>query len=394
MTMQNSQVLDLMRSVAIVHVVLFHVLHGIIRFVNQSDLSAVLSRYPVWMNFAWQPFGVDVIFMISAYLLSLGLIQNLDQTGTIDIRAYYIRRVSRIIPLYYVAIIIFAIAQKDTLTDVFLAATFVQFLFTGKAIVPVGWSMELMMLVYICLPAIIWGLMQLKRPLLWLCIAIVISLAVRFVALAAQPDQAVVLFTHLLDRDGVLPLAEDLYFRPWFRLTPFILGITLAISTRNSSSKIDRMIASAPQRISLYISAAILMYLALFLPIHDPQSWIYAATSPLFWVTYWTLNGAAFAVAACLTIIAGHGTNPVIRGPWAMISRNIMGIYLFHMPLILVGAVITFRSTQLDALAHATVWHVWGVFTVAMLLSLGLSAVLNRFIEAPIQMALRRKMGL
>ena len=114
-----------MRSIAIAHVVLFHVLHGIIRFVDQSDLSAVLSRYPVWMNFAWQPFGVDVIFMISAYLLSLGLIQNLDQTGTIDIRAYYIRRVSRIIPLYCVAIIIFAVAQKDTLTDVFLAASFV-----------------------------------------------------------------------------------------------------------------------------------------------------------------------------------------------------------------------------------------------------------------------------
>ena len=36
------------------------------------------------------------------------------QTGTIDIRAYYIRRVSRIIPLYCVAIIIFAVAQKDT----------------------------------------------------------------------------------------------------------------------------------------------------------------------------------------------------------------------------------------------------------------------------------------
>jgi hypothetical protein len=39
---------------------------------------------------------------------------------------------------------------------------------------------------YICLPAIIWGLMHLKRPMLWLCIAIIISLAVRFVALAAQ----------------------------------------------------------------------------------------------------------------------------------------------------------------------------------------------------------------
>ena len=84
----------------------------------------------------------------------------------------------------------------------------------------------------------------------------------------------------------------------------------------------------------------------------------------------------------------------MIRGPWALISRNIMGIYLFYMPLILVRAAVVFRSTQPDALAHATVWHVWGVFAVATLLNLGLSTVLNRFIEAPIQMALRRKMGL
>jgi hypothetical protein len=40
-----------MRSIAIAHVVLFHVLHGIIRFDPQQDLPAVLSRYPFWMNF-------------------------------------------------------------------------------------------------------------------------------------------------------------------------------------------------------------------------------------------------------------------------------------------------------------------------------------------------------
>ena len=68
-----------------------------------------------------------------------------------------------------------------------------------------------------------------------------------------------------------------------------------------------------------------------------------------------------------------------------MISCNIMGIYLLHMPLILVGAIVAFRSTQPDALAHATVWQVWGVFAVAKLLSLGLPAVLNRLIKAPIQ---------
>ena len=45
MTTLRNQTLDLMRSVAIVHVVLFHVLHGIIRFVPKQDLPAVLSRY-------------------------------------------------------------------------------------------------------------------------------------------------------------------------------------------------------------------------------------------------------------------------------------------------------------------------------------------------------------
>ena len=164
---------------------------------------------------------------------------------------------SRIIPLYYVAIIIFAVAQKDTLTNVFLAAIFVQFLLTGKAIVPVGRSM-------VYLPA-----------------------------------------CNHLGPDA--PKAPD----------------AMALHRHH----------------------------------YQPRSQV------------------------CGT----GGTNPVIRGPWAMISCNIMGIYLFHMPLILVGAIVAFRSTQPDALAHATVWQVWGVFAVATLLSLGLPAVLNRLIEAPIQ---------
>lgn len=388
--MQRNPVLDLLRSVAIVHVVLFHVLHGIIRFVPQGDLSAVLNRYPSWMNFTWQPVGVDIIFMISAYLLALGLLRNIAQTGHIDLRAYYIRRVSRIIPLYYIAIVIFAIAQKETLIDVVMAFGFVQFLLTGKAVVPVGWSMEVMTLVYICLPAIIALLLRTKRPLVWMFVAIILSLLLRYGALAARPDQAVILFTHLLDRHTVLPLAEDLYFRPWFRLTPFLVGIALAVFVARHPA----MIVTAPIRIALCAAAAILIYLALFLPIHDPASWIYASTSPQFWVCYWTINGAAFAVAASLMIIASMGMQITIRGPWAMISRNIMGIYLFHMPLILVGAIIVFRSTAPEALSNATVWHVWGIFLVAITLSMGVSALLTRFVETPIQMALRRKMGL
>lgn len=391
--MPRNQTLDLLRSIGIIHVVLFHVLHGLFRFVPEVSLSEVLSRYPFWMNFTWQPLGVDVIFMISAYLLSLGLLRDLDQKNSINLRAYYIRRVSRIIPLYYIAIIIFALAQQNSMIEVIMAICFVQFLITGQAIVPVGWSMELMMLVYICLPAIIVLMMRFKNPLGWMYAAITASLAIRFIPLAANPDQATVLFTHLLARNEVLPLAEDLYFRPWFRLTPFLLGIALAFFVSKYKDTMKLLILTKQRRAALYTSAALLVYIALFLPIHDPSAWIYAITTPIFWAFYWTLNGSAFALAACLIVIARHDkTN--MRGPWAMISRNIMGIYLFHMPLILVGAVVVFRSTQKEALLHTTVWHVWGVFIVAITLSLAISALLTRFIETPIQMVLRRKMRL
>ncbi len=74
-----------------------------------------------------------------------------------------------------------------------------------------------------------------------------------------------------------------------------------------------------------------------------------------------------------------------------MISRNIMGIYLFHMPMILIGAVIVFRTDDATVLGTATVIHVLAIFGIALVLSLGLAALLNRFIEVPTQSALRRR---
>ncbi len=384
--------IDILRSVGIIHVVLFHVLHGVIRFAPDASFPDILARYPAWMNFTWQPFGVDIIFMVSSYLLSLGLISNWEKTGSLDLRGFYVRRVSRIIPLYYIAIVLFALAQKNTLSEVMLAAAFIQFLTTGKAIVPVGWSMELMMVVYVTLPALIWLLLKSSRPLAWISAAVVGSLALRYLALAPYPDQAVILFTHLLERDHVLPLAEALYFQPIYRITPFLIGIALAILTFKRPSWVTGIARTSLRRVSLVCIAAGLFYVALFLPIHDATSWIYGATNAQFWVIYWTVNGALVAVGSCLIILCTTNHPLTIRGPWTLISRNIMGIYLFHMPIILVGAIVVYRSDQATALGATTVWHIWGVFLVATTLSLGLAVLLNRFVEMPVQQYLRRKL--
>jgi peptidoglycan/LPS O-acetylase OafA/YrhL len=49
------------------------------------------------------PFGVPVFFLLSAFLITELLLRERERTGRIHIKAFYIRRILRIWPLYFVA---------------------------------------------------------------------------------------------------------------------------------------------------------------------------------------------------------------------------------------------------------------------------------------------------
>ena len=388
---QRDALLDLIRAWAITHVILFHVLHGLLRFAPAEAVPRLVADYPWWMNFTWQPLGVDMIFVVSAYLLMRALLSEIATSGQVDFSRFYIRRVSRIIPLYYIAVLLFALADGHSAGDTVLALLFVEFLFTGNAVVPVGWSMELMMYVYLVLPFVALGIMRSKRPLVWLTTAIVISVVIRALPLLGKPEVATTLFTHLLDRGDIMPEATALYFAPWFRLTPFLVGILIATLLHVRPVLMAQLTATNQRRWALRWIGLGMIGVALFLPVHDARGWLYQVTGPAFWTVYWVSNGTIAAIGAALLIIAQAGRPLTMNGPLPAISRNIMGIYLFHFPMILIGAIVVFRSDDRAVLATATVWHVLGIFLIALVLSLGLAALLNRYIERPTQAFLRRK---
>jgi peptidoglycan/LPS O-acetylase OafA/YrhL len=58
-------------------------------------------------------FGVDLFFTLSGYLLTSLLLREREQTGYINLRAFYVRRTLRIWPLYY-----FSIASAFLLTQI------------------------------------------------------------------------------------------------------------------------------------------------------------------------------------------------------------------------------------------------------------------------------------
>ena len=383
----NRAFIDLLRTIGILQVVLFHVIHGIVRFSPTDDLPTFIERMPFWMNFAWQAYGVDMIFVISAFLLTWSLLLEHDDTGRIDFRSYYVRRLSRILPLYYIALVAFAIGQGNSFSEIALSAHFIGYIVSDYNVIPVGWSMEVMILYYLVLPWILVGLNKARRPVLWLTFAIIAVSIWRYLYLMAQPEDPARLFLTMIETKASSPAGFELYFRPWFRLPAFLMGTVLAYLLAN------RMI---PKTWITPVIAVVLIVPILWLPVQDGNSLVYRWMSPALWAIYWALAPVIFARAFGFLMVWG-----MLRGlesPWKIpaifrfFSLNIFSVYLFHMPFLAVAAVIVFQSTDVNVLGKATIWHVMAAFAVTSLLTYIVALPVTRYIERPMQQAIRRKL--
>ena len=89
--------LDCLRFVAFLSVLVYHLeqqFHSVVKLDSPGEwmfLCIVKSGI----------FGVDLFFCLSSFLITILLLREHDLRGTIDIRAFWIRRMLRIWPLYY-----------------------------------------------------------------------------------------------------------------------------------------------------------------------------------------------------------------------------------------------------------------------------------------------------
>ena len=99
---------DGLRGVAILAVVTFHLL--------VLPLDPFLSRIGIRDVLTLLAYGVDLFFVISGFLIGMIL---LKMKGILGVRAFYIRRILRIWPLYYFLLfIVYAtLPDKGTFTE-------------------------------------------------------------------------------------------------------------------------------------------------------------------------------------------------------------------------------------------------------------------------------------
>jgi peptidoglycan/LPS O-acetylase OafA/YrhL len=94
--------LDCLRFFAFLAVFVHHTLPKTADFYQAHHLPTFLANVPYA-----GAYGVDLFFCLSAYLITELLLREKDQAGHLDVKAFYIRRMLRIWPLYF-AFVLFA----------------------------------------------------------------------------------------------------------------------------------------------------------------------------------------------------------------------------------------------------------------------------------------------
>ena len=148
--------LESLRGIAILLVFLFHadVILGF-PFRNRSEIWPALPLALVWMGHT----GVTLFFVLSAFLLSRPFLAEAYGGRHVQRPNFYARRALRILPLFYVAVLVGTLATSHHLVDLRRALPYLGFLYvlpgTASPMFPYAaawWSLAVEAQFYALLP--------------------------------------------------------------------------------------------------------------------------------------------------------------------------------------------------------------------------------------------------
>ncbi len=306
--------LDGLRAIAAVLVILFH-----------SDREG-----PFQGGFI----GVDIFFVLSAFLITSILVDEHDRTGTLRLGRFYWRRSLRLMPalLFFLAVYL-ALAPLffpgyPHLRDALIAGLYVSnFAFVAAQIPPFishTWSLAAEEQFYLLWPAMLLLLLRARRPLLVLGLAWAGLTLLRF--------------------------ATDNWIAYYYGLathgTGLVLGAILFFLLREGKLEL--------RPIQAWLAAGMLLILAFTAQMH---------------VSALVITVAEFASAIIIgTIITHPGALKILATPLLVwLGKLSYGLYLWHFP-------VTYVLREVSGF--------WSTFTITFALSLGMAMLSYRTVES------------
>ena len=233
------EVLDGIRGIAILLVVLFHYINNPLWFNYSNNIIIKILKNTTY--FGWV--GVDLFFVLSGFLIGGILLRNRQSTKYFS--TFYTRRVLRIIPVYFLLLILFYILQfsiGDEHYYIFrkpLPAwsyfTFTQNIFMGlrghfgsEGLTPT-WSLAIEEQFYLLCPLLIW--LVNPRYLIYVLIGAICAAPV-FRYFSSNWYQSYTWFTSRMDSLSFGVLCVYLYNKDSFKefVTKYKAGIAIFVS--------------------------------------------------------------------------------------------------------------------------------------------------------------------
>jgi peptidoglycan/LPS O-acetylase OafA/YrhL len=349
--------IDGLRAVAVVLVVAFH-----------AGLGVVPGGFV----------GVDVFFVISGFLITGLLLDELDRTGAVSLSAFYARRIRRLLPLSALVLVATAVAASVVLPPLthasvaddvraaalwfsnwhFAAGSTQYMADTAQSPVLHYWSLSVEEQFYVVWPLVIllvvrsatrWGPMARRR--LGTALAVVLGVS---------------LLASVLLTSSLGPWA---YFGLQTRAWELAVGAALALVVARLAE-----IPLAVAGLAGWVGLALIGWAALTFDRTTSYPGI-AAVVPV--------AGAALVLASGVRT-RGVGAAGPLSSPLAVyVGRLSYGWYLWHWPLLVLAAALA--PTSGVAADGATSRAPLGYVVVAVLLSFGLAVVSHRVVEDPVR---------
>lgn len=357
-----------LRVVAILTVIQYHVTwifwgeQGI--RLNRSFVDGSLTIF----------FGMDLFFLLSGFLIGSILLRSLQKSGTQDLRRFYLRRVLRTFPSYYVVLTILALAfpltadQRAHLPYEYVYLTNFMPLNRPSIILFWGWSLALEEQFYLTVPLLFFILHRLRSErarlgllaLLWLA-GLVVRLVIFY---RGRPWDDFILY-------------GAVYFRTYTRFDTLIAGIFLAFVHQRHGDKVGAFLSHPKNRALLALPALACLWLLLRPTMFGVQN-----LQLVHIFTWGTVTTLMYLFALPLLL---HGDGWIHRALGAPFFRRAAtlgyGVYLVHIPLIDHLMVPMAKALAAKHVSLVIVWPLAMCLTTALSFLIGY--LMHIFIEKP-----------
>ena len=330
--------LDGLRAIAACGVMISHALKELGRFAGHaSHHSLELGRQ-----------GVTMFFTLSGFLITYLLLEEREREGRIDLGAFYLRRVLRIWPLYFVVLAIaMSIHQQTTGLAMFVLFLSNVAFATGRYVPDTAplWSIGIEEQFYALWPLVVAHVRRLVPLLVVVVVALPVARTVVHYALGPHRH-----------------LANDLLGT--FGYDAMATGALFAIAYRHGNARLLRVAGTVWPHIAFVAIVALLAV--------NQLGWLHVLLPPVVAVTTGLFIVAQVASPRPLLDLE----TPVLR----FIGRVSFGVYVYHM---LVIALLAYVLADRVVPAPVVVVLVCGV-------TIGVAAISYRVLEWPFLRLKRR----